>query len=355
MPKIKRGEDQPDVIHENFTLVQRSKTSSDTTFIVNCLKSHFVFHSLSETETESIVNKMFYCTTSAGENIFKQNDAASTFFVMEKGLIEVVINGQQKKTINPGDSFGELALLYNAPRSATLHCLENCSFWAIDRTTFRKAIEEMMTREYEENRQFIENVKFFGTMTGDQKDRLASVLFTQKFSNGQNIVSEGDPASSFYIIKDGTCQVLKGATEVRKLFKGDSFGEQALYFNTARQMTVRAQGEVKILALGRDTAQKVLGNQVRAIVFRNIEKWALEKNPYLAKLNKVQVEKICENFKESVKKAGDVIFARGSILNKFVVFLESAVKMRSGQIVAPKGAIYGDECLLEGYKSTGRP
>jgi cGMP-dependent protein kinase len=56
----------------------------------------------------------------------------------------------------------------------------------------------------------------------------------QKFYKNQIIVNEGDPGSSFYIIKEGTVSVLKGNKEVRKLYKGDSFGEQALYYNTVR-------------------------------------------------------------------------------------------------------------------------
>ena len=39
-------------------------------------------------------------------------------------------------------------------------------------------------------------------MTNEQKDSVASVLITQKFSKGQSIVNEGDPGSSFYIIKE---------------------------------------------------------------------------------------------------------------------------------------------------------
>jgi len=84
------------------------------------------------------------------------------------------------------------------------------------------------------------------------------------------IVQEGDPASSFYIIKEGTVTVMKGDKDIRKLSKGDSFGEQALYYNTVRQMSVRAEDEVKCLALGRDTLTKILGDQVHAVTFRNL-------------------------------------------------------------------------------------
>ena len=105
--------------------------------------------------------------------------------------------------------------------------------------------------------------------------------------------------------------VLKGNKEVRKLFKGDSFGEQALYYNTVRQMTVKAEDEVKCLALGRDTLTKILGDQVHVVTFRNLQKWAFEKNPLLSKLNKTQVEKILDVMKISSYKAGDIILKKG--------------------------------------------
>lgn len=81
------------------------------------------------------------------------------------------------------------------------------------------------------------------SMTDEQKDAIASVLITLKFQKDQNIVVEGDPASSFYIVKEGQVVVFKGDREIRKMNKGDSFGEQALYYNTVRGATVRAAAD----------------------------------------------------------------------------------------------------------------
>ncbi len=46
-------------------------------------------------------------------------------------------------------------------------------------------------------------------------------------------------------MRKGTVQVLKGGKEIRKMLKGDSFGEQALYYNTTRGATVKAMDSVK--------------------------------------------------------------------------------------------------------------
>jgi len=51
-------------------------------------------------------------------------------------------------------------------------------------------------------------------------------------------------------------------------------------------MTVKAEDEVKCLTLSRDTLTKVLGDQVHSITFKNLQKWAFEKNMYLSKLTK---------------------------------------------------------------------
>ena len=72
-----------------------------------------------------------------------------------------MVNDKTKRELKAGDGFGELALLYNAPRSATVRALEHCFLWGIDRNTFRRAVEEMITKEYEENRKFMEVVRFF--------------------------------------------------------------------------------------------------------------------------------------------------------------------------------------------------
>lgn len=77
-------------------------------------------------------------------------------------------------------------------------------------------------------------------LTNDQKDIIASALVVQKFYKSQTIIQQGDPGSCLYYIKEGIASVYKGNKFVRKIGKGDSFGEQSLYYNTMRQLTIKA-------------------------------------------------------------------------------------------------------------------
>lgn len=84
----------------------------------------------------------------------------------------------------------------------------------------------------------------------------------------------------------------KGNKFVRKVSKGDSFGEQSLYYNTMRQLSIKADDEVICLVLGRDTLNRILSDKIYDITFKNFIKWAFEKNPVLSKLNKTQSDKV---------------------------------------------------------------
>jgi len=61
--------------------------------------------------------------------------------------------------------FGELALLYNTQRTSSIRATETSNLWVIDRQTFREAVEEIITKEYEENRKCLEGIRFFLNLT----------------------------------------------------------------------------------------------------------------------------------------------------------------------------------------------
>ena len=108
----------------------------------------------------------------------------------------------------------------------------------------------------------MEGVAFYQFLSNRQKEKVASSFVTLKYYKGQNIIEEGDPGSAFYIIKSGTASLIQGSVEERKIFKGESFGVNSLYYNTMRKMTVRADEEVTCQVLGRETLAKIIGPEV---------------------------------------------------------------------------------------------
>ena len=124
------------------------------------------------------------------------------------------------------------------------------------------------------------------------------------------------------------------------MLAGESFGEQALYQNSTRGATVKAiDEEVRCLALSREDLTRILGDKIQVIMYNNIQKWAIEKNAILAKLTKIQVEKIIILNKNVVYKKGEVVYQGGQACNKFVIVLEGCMVLEKDPttIVAQKG------------------
>lgn len=96
--------------------------------------------------------------------------------------------------------------------------------WVIDRELFKTAVEEVIIKDFQQNRKCLENLRFFNGLERNHKDLIAASLLTKKFAKNQTIIKEGDPGSCFYYIKDGYASAYKGSKLVKKLMKGDSFG-----------------------------------------------------------------------------------------------------------------------------------
>jgi CRP-like cAMP-binding protein len=160
------------------------KKDEDRKVIMNALRNHFIFTSLTEEDKEMVTEAMALISFDPGAIVFKQNCLAKSYYVLRNGLLEVIVNSRRVNRIRPGEGFGELALLHDNLRSATVKCIEKSTLWVIDRQTFRRVLEDMNTQSYELNREFLDKVPLLRDLTSTQKDKLSASLQTSKYNNG---------------------------------------------------------------------------------------------------------------------------------------------------------------------------
>jgi CRP/FNR family cyclic AMP-dependent transcriptional regulator len=78
----------------------------------------------------------------AGDVIFSAGDAGSRMYVVRSGAVELLINGKVVETVPAHGMFGEMALLDDAPRSATARAKEACELAPIDQKMFLVMVDE---------------------------------------------------------------------------------------------------------------------------------------------------------------------------------------------------------------------
>jgi CRP-like cAMP-binding protein len=98
------------------------------------------------------------------------------FFILSSGKCEVIIDGKSVKTLVAGNSFGELAIVHDSLRSATIQSVGNTLLWTIDRNSFKNAMKTISTNTYEARKAFIANISIFHNLSWDEKDALISSL-----------------------------------------------------------------------------------------------------------------------------------------------------------------------------------
>ena len=83
------------------------------------LKKVPLFASLNDKDRERIARGMTERRFNAGDNLTEQGSSGVGFFVIEDGTADVTVDGEAKRTLGPGDSFGEIALLSDSTRTRT--------------------------------------------------------------------------------------------------------------------------------------------------------------------------------------------------------------------------------------------
>jgi CRP-like cAMP-binding protein len=79
-------------------------------------------------------------TVAAGTVVVHQSEPGDGFYVITEGRAEVLGDGALVGTLDPGDSFGEIALLHDVPRTATIGAATDVTVFALEREDFLDAL-----------------------------------------------------------------------------------------------------------------------------------------------------------------------------------------------------------------------
>ena len=108
---------------------------------VTTLKRVPLFAGLDERDLEQIADVMQERHFEAGSTVTREGAAGVGFFIVEQGEAEVTIAGEPRRRIGPGDYFGEIALLTDSPRTATITASTELMCYGMTPWDFKPLVE----------------------------------------------------------------------------------------------------------------------------------------------------------------------------------------------------------------------
>ncbi|SCU81450.1 LANO_0B03136g1_1 [Lachancea nothofagi CBS 11611] len=227
---------------------------------------NFLFNKLDSESKRLVIDSLEEKAVKQGQEIIKQGDEGDYFYIVEKGTVDFYVGDQKVNSSGPCSSFGELALMYNSPRAATVLAATDCVLWALDRLTFRRILLGGSFKKRILYDEFLKSMPVLHSLTTYDRAKLADALDTEIYQPGQIIIREGDSGDNFYFIEFGEAEVSKeGQGIIAHLKQGDYFGEIALLNDLPRQATVKAIKKTKVATLGKSGFQRLLGPAVEVL------------------------------------------------------------------------------------------
>ncbi|XP_056288963.1 cGMP-dependent protein kinase 1-like [Pseudoliparis swirei] len=249
----------------HVTLESYSKTTESNELIQRALMDNDFMKHLEHGQILTIMDCMHPTSLAKGCCVIQEGDDGSTVYVLEEGMVEVSKQGQKICSIGQGTVFGELAILYNCTRTATVTALTDIKLWAIDRHGFQTIMMRTCLIKLSQYTDFLRSVPSFKELPEDVLSKLADVLEETHYSDSDYLIRQGATGDTFFIISEGQVKVTQQDSpggepqEVKTLRKGDWFGEQALKGEDVRSASLTAVGDVTCLVIDRELFTQLIG------------------------------------------------------------------------------------------------
>ena len=247
------------------------KTPDQKSRIVNKVMQSFLFNSLEEKELNTVIDAFEEKRYVKGDYVIRQGEQGDVLYLIEKGTLNCYkkFNKDEDdkflKVYNPGESFGELSLLYNAPRDASILANEECILWALDRECFNNIVKEAAMKKREKYEMFLKSVDILKQVEDYELSQICDALQVKKIAKGTELIKQNQNADNFYIIEEGEAYAMKTFNPgdepklVKEYQKGNYFGELALIKNEPRAASVFTKTDCRLLSLDRMSFKRLLG------------------------------------------------------------------------------------------------
>lgn len=219
-----------------------------------------LFSGLSQQALESLVAELQLIHLARGEVLFHEGDPGDALYVIVEGEVAVQAEGPPRvemARLGPGSFIGEVALMTDQPRTATVTSVDTAELLRIDRSTLKRVLAshgEVLTSvlRFVRDRlvdRWTRTSPLFRPFDANERSALASKFKFLEIDTNSTLLSAGARPDGLYIVLAGHFSVRRGTQQVAMLGPGDLIGETALLSGSTVKSDIVACGKALALCL----------------------------------------------------------------------------------------------------------
>lgn len=245
--------------------------------LMTAIHGSLLFATLDDDHKKLIARLMYKEEVPNGETVIVEGEEGDKFYVVESGEFDVFQKDRDeldhlKKKVDhksPGDHFGDLALLYDAPRNATVTAITPSTVRALDRKVFARVCRQIGESRLKAYTDFLAKVEVLQPLANSERMKLAETLDLVEVQQGATLCQQGEPGDCMFLLVTGqvTFSVLDKETGKEKIIDGNNgtitaggyFGERALLHDEPRKCTAVATLPSRLLRVEKKAFEMLLG------------------------------------------------------------------------------------------------
>jgi CRP-like cAMP-binding protein len=253
-----------------------------------------LFGSLDAASMRALIKRVKLVSLDEGEVLFRQGDLADTLYVVASGAVIPIAEEDARKklaVLESGAFFGEIGLMTNQPRNATIQAIVDSRLLAIDRKAMwalirrHKGVLEVMLRFLRDRLidRLIRTNPLFGAFPAKERPRIAKHFRFLEVRSGARMIEQGRTAENLFVLLAGSAQVIQMGTDSDKVLaeleSGAIFGEMSLLKQAPAVAEVVASSKCWVLALAGDRLLRLIeDNEEAAAIIEEMAETRTEAN-----------------------------------------------------------------------------
>jgi CRP-like cAMP-binding protein len=218
---------------------------------------------------EAMLTRIGLVSLEAGEVLFREGDPGDTLYIVAEGEVGVAREGPPRSPVarlGAGAFFGEVALVTDQPRNATVEAIGTALLLAIDRALASSLVADhpdvlFVILRFVRDRllaRLLDTSPMFAPMSPSDRAALAARFRFLEIEPGTVIVDEGKRADGLYVFLAGRADSRRGKELVRYLGAGDLAGETSVLRGAPSPVRIAAITRVLALCLDAPAFREVI-------------------------------------------------------------------------------------------------